>query len=97
MKVFINLMVKSGPCDLNRQDEPRIEPESQKRIMSPCAAAASIKKARMVSTFTLVNKVSENQTLIKFRNDQVKKTECADSWITWVRTVLMLHARTLWR
>ena len=45
----------------------------------PCAAAASIKKARMVSAFTLVNKVSENDSLIKYRSDQEKKTNCADS------------------
>ena len=31
---FMNLLVKSGPRDLNRQDEPKIERESQKRIMS---------------------------------------------------------------
>ena len=36
------------------------EREIQKRIMGPRAAAASIKKARLVSAFTLVNKVSEN-------------------------------------
>ena len=41
--------------------------------------AASIKKARMVSAFTLVNKVTENQSLIKCRSDQVEKTKCADS------------------
>ena len=34
---------------------------------------------RMVSAFTLVNKVSENHSLIKCRSDQVKKTKCADS------------------
>ena len=71
------------PWDLNRQDEPKIERESQKRIMRPCAAAASIKIARIVSAFTLVNKESENQSLIKCRSDQVKKTKCADSWIPW--------------
>ena len=48
-------------------------------ITDPCNAAASIKKARMVSAFTLVNKFSENQSLIKYRSDQVKKTKCADS------------------
>ena len=79
MKGFINLLVKSGPRDLNRLDELKIEHESQMRIMGPCAAAASIKKVRMVSAFTLVNKFSENQSLVKYRSDQVKKTKCADS------------------
>ena len=36
---------------------------------SPCVAAASIKRARMVSTFTIVNKVSENQSLIRCRSE----------------------------
>ena len=54
----MNLLVKLGPRDFNRQDET--EREIQKRIMGPRAAAASIKKARLVSAFTLVNKVSEN-------------------------------------
>ena len=31
MKGFMNLLVKSGPRNLNRQDEPNIEHESQKR------------------------------------------------------------------
>ena len=51
---FMNLLVKSGPRDFNRQDEPKTERESQKRITGPRAAAASIKKARLVSAFTLV-------------------------------------------
>ena len=79
MKGFMNLLVKSGPRGLNSLDEPKIEHESQMRIMGPCAVAASIKKARMVSAFTLVNKFSENQSLVKYRSDQVKKTKCADS------------------
>ena len=54
-------------------------PESQRRIHSPCAAAASIKKARMVSAFTIINEVSENQSLNKYRSDQEEKTKCADS------------------
>ena len=44
MKEFMNLLVKLGPGDLNRQDEPRIQGESWKRIKSLCAAAASIRK-----------------------------------------------------
>ena len=56
IKEFINLFVKSGPRNLNRQDETKIVRESQKRITSLCAAAALIKKARMVSRFTLVKK-----------------------------------------
>ena len=38
----MNLLAKSGPRDLNRLDEPKIERETQRRIMGPCAAAASI-------------------------------------------------------
>ena len=75
MKGFLNLLVKSGPRDLNRQDEPKIERE----IIGPCTAAASIKKVRVVSAFTLVDELSENQSLIKCRSDKVKKTKCADS------------------
>ena len=41
-KGLMNLLVKSGPRDLNRLDEPKIERETQRRIMGPCAAAASI-------------------------------------------------------
>ena len=40
MKGFMNLLVKSGPRDFNRQDEPETEREIQKRIMGPRAAAA---------------------------------------------------------
>ena len=58
MKGFMNLLVKSGPRDLNRQNEPKIRWKSQQRITSPCAVAASIKKARIVSAFTPLNKVS---------------------------------------
>ena len=36
----MNLLVKSGSRDLNRLDEPKIERETQRRIMGPCAAAA---------------------------------------------------------
>ena len=42
MKGFMNPLVKSGPANLNRQDE--------------CNAAASIEKARMVSAFAIVKK-----------------------------------------
>ena len=66
MKGFKNLLVKSDPGNLNRQDE-----------RNPCAAAASIKNARMVGAFTIINKVSENQSLIKCRSDQVKKNKCS--------------------
>ena len=89
----MNLLVKSSPRDFNPLDKPKIERESQK-IKSPCAAAASIKKARMVSAFMLVNKVFENQSLIKYRSDQVKETKYADSLIPWERSVFMLHTRT---
>ena len=77
LKGFMNLSMKSDPRDFNPQ--PEIECDIQKRIIDPCNAAASIKKARMVSAFTLVNKVSENQSLVEYRSDQVKKTKCADS------------------
>ena len=63
------------------------ERESQKRIKSPCAAAASI-------YITLVNRGSKTQSLIKYRSDQVKRTKWADSWIPWERSVFVLHART---
>ena len=43
------------------------EREGQRRIKSPCVAAASIKKARKLSAFTIVNKVSENQLLMECR------------------------------
>ena len=76
----MNLFLESGLGYLNRQDERNLKQrESQKSIKSPCTAAASIKKPRIVSAFTIVSKVSENQSLIKFRSDQVKKTKCADS------------------
>ena len=65
MKGLMNLLVKSGPCDFTRLDEPKIkEHESQKRIMGPCAAAASTKKAKMVSAFTLVNKFLKTSRLL---------------------------------
>ena len=76
----MNLLVKLGPGNLNRQDERNLKySASQRRIHSPCAAAASIKKGRVVSAFTIINKVSENKSLIKCTSDQEKKTKCADS------------------
>ena len=42
MKGLKNLLVKSGPRDFNRLDEPKIERERQRRIMGPWAAVASI-------------------------------------------------------
>ena len=60
----MKLLVKSGPGDLNRQDEPKINCESRMSIKSPCAAAAYIKKATNSECITLVNKVSENQSLL---------------------------------
>ena len=47
--------------------------------LCPCATAASIKKARMVSAFMLVNKVSENQSLIKCKSNLGKKIKCVAS------------------
>ena len=75
MKEFMNLLVKLGPGDLNRQDEPRIQGESWKRIKSLCAAAASIRKATNGEYNTFLNLVSENQSLIKYRSDQVNKKQ----------------------
>ena len=42
VKGLMNLLVKSGSRDLNRLDEPKIERETQRRLIGPCAAAASI-------------------------------------------------------
>ena len=75
MKEFMNLLLKLGPGDLNRQDEPRIQGESWKRIKSLCAAAASIRKATNGEYNTFLNLVSENQSLIKYRSDQVNKKQ----------------------
>ena len=73
-KGLMSLLLKSSPGDLNRQNEPKIERESQRRIKSLCAVAASIKKATNGECITLVNKVFANQSLIEYRSDQVKKT-----------------------
>ena len=58
MKGLWSLLVKSGPGDLNRQEKMKIERASQKKIKSPYAAAASIKKATIGECITLI--VSEN-------------------------------------
>ncbi|RMX56411.1 hypothetical protein pdam_00008810 [Pocillopora damicornis] len=51
----------AGPCDFSRLDEPKIkEHESQKRIMGPCAAAASTKKAKMCGCCQSIWKEKEN-------------------------------------
>ena len=88
----MSLLVKSGPRDLNRENEPKIE--RKRWTKSSCAAAASINKATNGECITLVNKLSENQSLIKYRSHQVKKTKCVDSWIPWERSAFTLHART---
>ena len=75
MKEFMNLLLKLGPGDLYRQDEPRIQGESWKRIKSPCAAAASIRKVTNGEYSTFSNIVSENQSFIKHRSDQVNKNQ----------------------
>ena len=62
---LMRLLVKSGHGDLNLQDEPKINCESHMSIKSPCTAGASIKKATNGECITLVNKVSENQSLLK--------------------------------
>ena len=74
-KEFMNLLVKLSPGDLNRQDEPRIQGESWKRTKSPCAAAASIRKATNGEYNTFLNIVSENLSLIKYRSDQLNKNQ----------------------
>ena len=66
MEGFMNLLVKSDPGSLNRQGESKIERESQKRSRSRL-----IQESEMASAFALVTKVSENQSLIKFRSDQI--------------------------
>ena len=75
----MSLLVKSGPRDLNRLNEPKIERKNQRWTKSPGAAAASINKATHGECITLVKKVSENQSPIKYRRHKVKKTKCADS------------------
>ena len=100
IKGLMSLLVKSGPRDLNRLNEPKIERKNQRWTKSPGAAAASINKATNGECITLVKKVSENQSPIKHRSHQVKKTKCADSWIPWERSAFTLHARTfrgLWK
>ena len=61
MKGLWSLLEKSGPGDLNRREEMKVERTGQKRIKSPYASAASIKKA------TNVNIVSENQSRLDYR------------------------------
>ena len=73
MKEFFNLLMKLGPGDLNRQDEPRIQGESWKRIQSPYSAATSIRKVTNGEYNTFLNIVSENQSLIKYRSDQLNQ------------------------
>ena len=92
----IELLGKSGSDDFNRQKhyEPKIERKSQKRIKNPCPAAASIKIATNSECIMLINKVSENQLLIKYKSAQVRKIKCADSWIPRERSVFVLHAWT---
>ena len=97
VKIMIGLMSlfgKSGPGALKRQDKPKIEYKSQKRIKSPYIAAVLMRKEKNSECITLVNKVPENQSLIEYSNNQVKKTKCADSWIPWKQSVSVLHAHT---
>ena len=63
MKEFMNLLVKLGPGDLNRQDEPRIQGESWKRIKARAPRSPQSGKWRMVSTIRL-NVVSEISRLL---------------------------------
>ena len=47
--------MKSGPGDLNHQDEMKIECTKKQTIKSPYTAAASVKKATNGECITLVN------------------------------------------
>ena len=67
MKALWSLLVKSGPGDLNRQEEMEIKCANQKKNNSPYAAAASIKKATNGECITLVNIVYENQSRLDYR------------------------------
>ena len=60
-------LVKSGPGDLNHQEEMRIERMKKHRIKSPYTTATSIKKATNGECITLVNIVSENQSRLDCR------------------------------
>ena len=59
--------MKSGPGDLNPQKEMKIERTGQRSINSPYVAAASIKKATNGECITLVNIVSQNQSVLDYR------------------------------
>ena len=49
MKGFMSLLGKSGTDDFNRRKhfEPKIDRKSQKRINTPCPAAASYRSAQV--------------------------------------------------
>ena len=67
MKGPWSLLVKSGPGDLNRQEEMEIERTKKQRIKSPYTAAASVKEATNGEYIKLVNTVSENQPRLEYR------------------------------
>ena len=67
MKGLWSLLVKSGPGDLNRQEEMEIERAKKQRIKSPYTAAASVKEATNGEYIRLVNTVSENQSRLEYR------------------------------
>ena len=80
-----------------RFEPPRrteIQGESWKRIKSPCAAAASIRKATNGEYNTFLNLVSENQSLIKYRSDQVNKKQMCRLLSSLEAKWFMLHAGT---
>ena len=66
MKEFMTLLVKLGPG---------IQGESWKRIKSSCAVAASIRKVTNGEYNMFLNIVSENQSFIKYRSDQVNQNK----------------------
>ena len=67
MKELWSLLVKSGPGDLNRQEEMEIKRAKKQRIKSPYTAAASVKEATNGEYITLVNAVSENKSRLQYR------------------------------
>ena len=67
MKGLWNLLMKSGPGVLNRQEEVKFEGAKKQRIKSSYTTAASIKKATNGECITLVNIVSENQSWLDNR------------------------------
>ena len=63
----MSFLGESGPGCLNRQDEPKIERESLKRMKNSCLRGRLNQESDDATNggcITLVNKASENQSLI---------------------------------